>query len=203
MGERPTPVAPATDDLPGLGRLVQLFLRGDGLTTTSLQVLTGDRITVDVLRHEVQASAVGRSDGSAYTGVAAHAPDAQVGDAFDELDLDGTEPLLRREVLLRGRQVWGASTVVAVLDRVPSSVARSLATTDEPIGRALHAAGMPTSRELRAWGLVPADRWTGRLSAVTSPSTRIPRRAYVMRSVADARPVAHFVEWFSPAIFDR
>ena len=55
MGERRLRVVRggATDQVRGLGRLEQLVLRGDGLTTTSLQVLTGEQVTARPLQHWV------------------------------------------------------------------------------------------------------------------------------------------------------
>lgn len=148
----------ASDELPGLGRVVQLVLRGDGLTTTSLEVLTGDRITVTVRAHWVLA---GDQDlavieaGDEYTGTAGEPIGKQVSRAVAGLRPAPEDSLLIREVLLTGREVWGASTVVAVLERVPESVRHTLATTDDPLGRTLHEAGVVTTRKIAKWGACP------------------------------------------------
>ncbi|WP_235738092.1 chorismate pyruvate-lyase family protein [Nocardioides alcanivorans] len=184
------------------------MLRGDGLTSTSLRVLTGDIISVQVRAHWVLgahddlAALSGAED--AYTGITADRIDTQVARAQEMLRPAETESLLIREVLLTGgrQRVWGASTVVAVLDRLPEQIVASLAATDRPIGPALHESGVLTTREIRQWGLVPAGRWAGILAGLWSPEEQIPSRDYLMRAANDGCPLAHFVEWFSPAVFE-
>ncbi len=196
----------ATDRLPGLGRLEQLVLRGDGLTTTSLEVLTGEQVTARPLQHWVVAatddlSAAGGAN--PYTGTASLAVAAELRRAHDLLALLPQESLLVREVLLRGAsQVWAASSVSCVLDRLPETVVRTLSTSEAPIGRTLHEAGVVTSRRLAGWGRRPAGRWAKQLAGVRSETEQVPGREYVMRLPLDGRPLGYFVEWFSPALFD-
>lgn len=136
-----------------------------------------------------------------YTGTSGEPVGAQVSRAIADLRAQGDDALLIREVLLTGRQVWGASTVVAVLGRVPESVRNVLATTDRPLGRTLHGAGVVTTRQIRRWGLVPAGRWASVLAGDLDPKTLIPAREYVMQPSSGEAPVAHLVEWFSPEVF--
>ena len=197
----------ATDRLVGLGRLEQLVLRGDGLTTTSLEVLTGEQVTARPLQHWVVAATDDLSGAAGganpYTGTASLAVAAELRRAHDVLELLPEESLLVREVLLRGAsQVWATSSVSCVLDRLPETVMRTLSTSEAPIGRTLHEAGVVTSRKLTGWGRRPAGRWASQLVGVRSESELIPGREYVMTLPLDGRPLGYFVEWFSPALFD-
>ena len=206
MADRPRRAGGATDRLPGLGRLEQLVLRGDGLTTTSLHVLTGEQVGSLPLQHWVVSAsddlaAVG--DASPYTGTAGSAVAAELRRAHELLELRPDESLLVREVLLRGTaQVWATSAVSAVLDRLPESVMRTLSTSEAPIGRTLHEAGVVTARRLTGWGRRPAGRWAAHLAGVRSEAELVPGREYVMTLPVDGRPLGYFVEWFSPALFD-
>lgn len=197
----------ATDRLAGLGRLEQLVLRGDGLTTTSLEVLTGEQVTAHPLQHWVVAATddLSAAGGGAnpYTGTASSAVAAELRRAHDVLELLSAESLLVREVLLRGEtQVWATACVSCVLDRLPEAVVRTLATSEAPIGRTLHEAGVVTSRKLTGWGRRPAGRWANQLAGVESETELIPGREYVMTLPLDGRPLGYFVEWFSPVLFD-
>lgn len=205
LADRGRRVRAATDRLPGLGRLEQLVLRGDGLTTTSLEVLTGERVTARPLQHWVVAASHDLSAGGAdpYTGTASLAVAAELRRAHDLLELVPEESLLVREVLLRGAsRVWATSSVSCVLDRLPTSVVRVLSTSDAPIGRTLHEAGVVTGRRLTGWGRRPAGRWATHLAGVRSEADPVPGREYVMTLPGDGRPLGYFVEWFSPAVFD-
>lgn len=207
LAERSRRARAATDRLPGLGRLEQLVLRGDGLTTTSLEVLTGEQVTARPLQHWVVAAtddlSVAGGGANPYTGTASLAVAAELRRAHDVLELLPEESLLVREVLLRGAsQVWATSSVSCVLDRLPESVMRVLATSEAPIGRTLHEAGVVTARRLAGWGRRPAGRWASQLAGVRSESELVPGREYVMTLPVDGRPLGYFAEWFSPAIFD-
>ena len=205
LADRTRRVRAATDRLSGLGRLEQLVLRGDGLTTTSLEVLTGEQVTARPLQHWVVAATDDLSGGGAdpYTGTASLAVAAELRRAHDLLELLPAESLLVREVLLRGAsQVWASSSVSCVLDRLPEQVVRVLSTSEAPIGRTLHESGVVTSRRLTGWGRRPAGRWAGHLAGVDSETELVPGREYVMTLPGDGRPLGYFVEWFSPAIFD-
>ena len=199
--------APATDDIPGLGRVAQLVLRGDGLTTTSLEVLTGRPITVRVLAHWVWDMADGLEAlapaDPAYTGIVPHDVGECARVAHHHLEPGEHERLLVREILLVDDTgtVHGASAVVAVLDRLPPSVARRLATTDEPIGRTLREHSVSVTRVLLRWGLRPAGGRGRHLPTAGSPQRRVPARDYVMRLAATGAPLAVFTEWFDPALF--
>lgn len=206
LAERSRRRGPATDRLPGLGRLEQLVLRGDGLTTTSLQVLTGEPIASRPLQHWVVAATddLAALDGgaSAYTGTVGSTVAAELRRAHDLLELLPTESLLVREVLLGGTRVWATATVALVLDRLPETVMRTLSTSEAPIGPTLHAAGVVTGRRLTGWGRRPAGRWAAHLAGVRSTEEQVPGREYVMTLPLDGRPLGYFVEWFAPALFD-
>ncbi|MFB6395197.1 chorismate--pyruvate lyase family protein [Polymorphospora lycopeni] len=194
--------------LPGpLGRVEQLVLRGDGLTTTSLEILTGRVITVRVRAHwrlplhaDLHAMAPGDE---VYTGL--DAPDlswfAAVG--ADQLDARPGDDLLVREVLLTGDDGvdYGAASLVAALDRLPAPVAHRLATTDEPIGRMLARNQVPVTRELRHWGLRRVGARGATLGADLAADAPVPARTYRMRLVRTGRPLALITEWFAPRVF--
>ena len=207
LAERTRRRGPATDRLPGLGRLEQLVLRGDGLTTTSLQVLTGERITSRPLQHWVVAAtddlAALDSGASAYTGTVGSTVAAELRLAHDLLELLPSESLLVREVLLGGpSRVWATATVALVLDRLPETVVRTLSGTEAPIGPTLHAAGVVTGRRLTGWGRRPAGRWAAHLAGVRADDEQVPGREYVMTLPLSGHPLGYFVEWFAPALFD-
>ncbi|PJJ58329.1 hypothetical protein CLV56_2580 [Mumia flava] len=199
----------ASDDIPGLGRVEQLVLRGDGLTTTSLEILTGTPIDVVVDEHWLlplhDALETLADQGSGYTGTSAHQTGEAVRDAYDLLDAHGDETLLVREIGHRGRdgRRYGASRAVIVLDRLPVDVARRLASSDEPIGRALAASAVTVDRELRRWGLSPCGPRARRLSGAVRAGDPLPSRRYLMRRRDDGRPMAGFTEWFAPCVFGR
>jgi len=189
---------------PILGKLEQLLLRGDGLTTTSLEILTGDLINVTVDSHwtiavpsDVPLSTVLQSPDDSH-------------DAEYFLDLShrhlGVAPgerLLVREVLLVGPTgaVHGIAEVVARESLLPDAVADALATTDDPIGRLLRDNGVLVSRELTSWGLVPAGPRADRLVGRVRPDDRIAGRSYLMREIATNQPLAVLIERFGPHIF--
>ncbi|QOC90141.1 chorismate pyruvate-lyase family protein [Micromonospora craniellae] len=188
-----------------LGRLEQLVLRGDGLTTTALEILTGRTITVRVHSHwrlPLHDEIMYPAD-EFYTGL--DAPDlswlAALG--IDHLDAAVGDELLIRDVLLTGDDGvdYAAAAVVAVLDRLPASVARDLASTDEPIGRMLAAARVPVSRELRDWGMRRLGVRGASLGVDADGMT--PARTYLMRLVDDGRPLCLITEWFAPRVFEE
>jgi chorismate-pyruvate lyase len=198
--------AGATDEFAGLGRVEQLVLRGDGLTTTSLEILTGQRVTVEVLGHCVVAvpepgprSAVlglatetDGSDAESHLAAARVRLDAAIGDL-----------VLIREVLLvgSGQDVLGCAEVVALSRELPMPVAHALSTTDQPLGRLLNEHDVPVRRELHRWGLLPAGPQAHRLSPALDASSRVPGREYVMRNASTGRTFGLLVERFSPHVF--
>ncbi|HEX5742199.1 MAG TPA: hypothetical protein VFY17_11700 [Pilimelia sp.] len=174
-------------------------LRGGGLTTAALERLTGQPIHAVVRRHHRQpAPGLGDAD-DGYTGLggADDAADAAV------LDLAAGDDLLVREVLLAGADgvAYGAARLLAAAGRVPPHLARRLATTDEPIGRLLAAAGIAVSRELRDWGLRRAGTRAAYLAGAPVADARVPARTYLMRLTATGAPLALITEWFAPAVF--
>jgi chorismate-pyruvate lyase len=193
--------------VPALGMVEQLVLRGDGLTTTSLQILTGETITVEVLGHwTVVVPAPGEDLVSASTLYEATGPDPLDYLATAHLYLDTTpgERLLVRDVLLIGptRTAHGSAELIARMDELPAAVADELAGTEKPIGRLLVEHGVQVRRELRKWGRLPAGPRAMRLDATLTPSSRIPGRTYLMRLAATGTPLAVLTERFAPHVFE-
>lgn len=199
----------ATDDIPGLGRVEQLVLRTDGLTTTSMEVLTGVEIRMDVVAHWVLpvhenvdelVAAGGSLD---YTGVIEPDVADQVRGAIEHLQAQPGDSLLIREVVHRGAddERYGLAVSIVVLDRLPAAVARTLAQSDEPIGRALKNSGLQLSRRLLSWGLEPAGGLATRLSGEVAPRQPIPARVYLMTADSVANGIGVFHEWYAPALF--
>ncbi|MEJ2864283.1 chorismate--pyruvate lyase family protein [Actinomycetospora flava] len=187
--------------VPGLGAVEQLVLRGDGLTTTSLEILTGATVTTAVRAHwrlPLRAEWGAQADGASYAGEPADDSRRWAWFAGDVLDAGAGDELLVRELdLVGGGTVLAAATLVAVLGVLPAPLAHRLGTTDEPIGRLLAAHGVAVRRELLRWGLRPAGELAGRLAV--APESEVPARTYRMRAVASGRPLAAITEWFSPA----
>jgi chorismate-pyruvate lyase len=189
-----------------LGRVEQLVLRGDGLTSTSLEILTGREISVRVRAHwrlplHIHLDAMAPAD-ELYTGV--DAPDLSWLGAVGagQLDAAAGDELIVREVLLTGDDGvdYGAASVVAVAHRLPEVVARQLATTDEPIGKMLARAQVPVRRELCDWGLRRVgDR--GATFGGVAQDALVPARTYRMRLVDTGLPLTLITEWFSPRVF--
>ncbi|SDT19879.1 Protein of unknown function [Friedmanniella luteola] len=198
----------ASDAVPGLGRVEQLVLRGDGLTTTSLEILTGERIDVvvdgnwpvivpdgDEPRQPVSSLAFAEEDGPDL--------DGYVTAAVTDLGARPGTRLLVREVLLRGTsgRVHGGAEVVALHDALPPAVVTALATTAQPIGRLLRDHEVPVLRELHRWGFLAAGPRADRLDADLRPTSRVLGRTYLMRSAGSGRPLATLTERFCPHVF--
>lgn len=200
--------AGATDEFLGMGRVEQLVLRGDGLTTTSLEILTGDRITVVVDGHwrlTVPDDGAGQSSTSSMH-FDPDSPDIEdyLALGLIELEASAGDALLIRDVLLvgaAGRRVHGSAEVVALLDRLSQPVAEALATTDQPIGRLLRDNGVQVTRELRRWGHLPAGRQAARLGDDLISTSRVPARTYLMRLTSTGKPLALLTERFAPHVF--
>lgn len=194
----------ATDEFAGLGRVEQLVLRGDGLTTTSLEILTGQRVEVEVVGHRVVAIP---GDGDGASLLTADVGEADIAGpvvaACTWLDAGADDLVLSREVLLVGadRTVFGTAEVIALTVELPPGVVRALATTDQPIGRLLREHDVPVVRELHRWGLFPAGAQADRLGPGLGPSSRVPGREYLMRNADTARAFALLVERLAPSVF--
>lgn len=193
-----------TAGVPGLGPVEQLVLRGDGLTTTSLEILTGSEIDTRVRAHWIlplhrdARGVLGAVDH--YTGSAAPASGQWAAVGFDLLGAGAGEELLVRELDLVGDgTVVAAAAVVALIGVLPPALAHVLGTTDQPIGRLLSQQDIPVRRELLRWGLRPVPALSDRLGV--APADAVPTRQYLMRSVRAGRPLAVIEEWFAPWIF--
>ena len=191
-----------------MGRVEQLVLRGDGLTTTSLEILTGERITVVVDGHWRLTVP---DDGANHPSTSTMHFDLDSPDVEDylamglmELEASAGDLLLIRDVLLvgaGGRRVHGSAEVVALLEGLPERVAEALATTDQPIGRLLRDNGVQVTRELQRWGHLPAGRQAGRLGEGLTTTSRVPARTYLMRLSSTGKPLALLTERFAPHVF--
>ena len=197
--------------MPRLGMVTQLVLRGDGLTTTSLEILTGRTVRTSVRAHWHlplhQQFRDMTTDDDQYTGSPPAEPGrfAQVG--FSTLAAGVDDELLIRDIDLIGSDercgqtmVLAAATVVAVMSVLPSSTAHLLGTTDQPIGRLLADEHVQVRRELARWGLRPAGHLGERLGV--GPDSWVPARSYLMRAVSGSRPLAVIEEWFAPSVFE-
>jgi chorismate-pyruvate lyase len=190
-----------------LSQVEQLVLRGDGLTTTSLEILTGERVSVDVLGHwTITVPAPGENTGAVSALYEDDGPDPgyYLAAAHQHLDLTVGERLLVRDVLLIGptRTVHGAAEIIARMDELPARVAEELAATEKPIGRLLVEHGVQVRRELRSWGRLPAGSRAERLGPRLSATSRVPGRTYVMRLAENGRPLAVLTEKFAPRVFE-
>jgi len=190
-----------------LGRVEQLVLRGDGLTTTSIEILTGRDIIVRVRRHwrlALPSEAEGVSDLlDTYTGTGLdpHAAYTTVG--YQDLGGVPGDDVLVREVLLCDHDgvIYATARLFAALDRLPPVVAHQLATTDAPIGKLLVRAGIQAGREIRHWGYCPAGDFAAHLGPTIRSESRVPARTYLMRDTATGKPLTLITEWFAPRLF--
>jgi chorismate-pyruvate lyase len=205
---RPAARAARTVGTARLGPVEQLVLRGDGLTTTSLEILTGHEITVRVRRHwRLRLPAVAEPATAAFDGYADFGTDtldAFVTIGYQDLDCAAGDDLLIREVLLCGDDGvnYGTASVFAVLDRLPPDVAHQLATTGAPIGKLLVRAGVQVRRELRRWGLFRAGDFAAHLGPTVGADSRVPARTYRMCGVTSGEPLTLITEWFAPRLFE-
>jgi chorismate-pyruvate lyase len=196
----------ASDWFAELSRVEQLVLRGDGLTTTSLEILTGEGVSVEVLGHwTITVPAPGENTGAVSALYEDDSPDPghYLATAHQHLDVVAGERLLVRDVLLIGptRTVHGAAEIIARMDELPARVAEELAATEKPIGRLLVEHGVQVRRELRTWGRLPAGSRAVRLGAQLTSTSRVPGRTYVMRLAGSGRPLAVLTEKFAPRVF--
>lgn len=184
------------------------MLRGDGLTTTSLEILTGHEVSVRVRRHwRLQLPEQDEGGGptfDGYAGFSANILGAFVSVGYQELACQAGDDILIREVLLCGDTgaVYGTASLFAVLDRLPPDVAHQLATTGAPIGKLLVRAGIQVKRQVRRWGLLRAGDFAPHLGPNVTADTRVPGRTYEMRSMTTGDPITQITEWFAPSVFD-
>lgn len=196
----------ATDELPGLGRVEQLVLRGDGLTTTSLEILTGERIDVIVDGHwhlTVSDTDERLPGGTMNFDLDGPDVDGYLATGLTDLAARVGDVLLVREVLLVGQSgtVHGSAEVVALAAELPEPVSEALATTSQPIGRLLRDHGVPVSRALKRWGFTRAGRQAARLEPGLVPTSKVLGRTYVMTLLGSGHAIAALTERFSPHVF--
>jgi chorismate-pyruvate lyase len=181
----------------------QLLLRGDGLTTTSIETLTGREITVQ-LQGQRRTHRIGVADDAdeGYAGLAFDA-DAPLAGAEDLETVVGDELLVRRVHLVdRGATVYAVGEVVAVLNRLPASLVEVLLSATVPLGKAMVTAGIGVRRELRVWGPVRVGELAVPLGPNLAPDSTVPARTYRMVSVATGVPLNVITEWFSPRLLE-
>ncbi len=182
-----------------------MVLRGDGLTTTSLEILTGGEIGIRLLEQRTvlltEPTPVQPGADSARPAVF---DDADVAWAeMGELELRPGEELLIRRVSLTdpGGTVYAVAEVIAVVDRLPAAVAMLLFTTPTPLGKALVADGVAVTRELRRWGGYRAGRFAAMLGPTLEAASVVAGRTYRMLASETDEPLAVVTEWFAPRLF--
>lgn len=121
---QPTPDRLIADDA-ALGLLQKILLTTDGTVTQLLEILTGERIRVDRLEHQVMRG------GPALLTVASD------------------EPVLSRKILLRGAtSIYMYAHSLLVPSRLPRGMQDQMLGTDTPIGQLWKAARLETYREI-------------------------------------------------------
>ena len=169
-----------------------MVLRGDGLTTTSLEILTGREIGIQLVGQRsvlVTEPARARADGARARA----------------LEVRSRDELLIRRVNLTdaGSTVYAVASTVAVLNRMPATVAHALVETPMPFGKALAADGVAVTRELRRWGGYRAGWFAGALGPTLTPASVVAGRTYRLLSSETGEPLAVITERFAPRLFDR
>lgn len=197
----------ATDEFAGLGRVEQLVVRGDGLTTTSLAILTGEEISVTVDDHWLVTVPDNTSEqlpgGTMNFDHDGPDLDGYLATGVDYLDASPGDLLLVRTVLLVGSSgsVHGTAEVVAMHHQLPLPVREALASTTHPLGRLLRDNGVQVTRELRRWGNLPAGPRAAMLGPSITPSSRVLGRTYVMVLSSTGKPLVALTERFAPHVF--
>lgn len=161
-----------------LSRFQRILVGTDGTVTHILEAYTGEPIEVVKLRQ----------------GNGACGPSA----AWLELEPDA--PVLRRRVVLRGRQSQQRllyAEAVVVPDRVAGPVLDGLLGTDKPIGTLLAENRTETFREILVVDEEPAGECAVHLGV--DPDTPMIFRTY--RIVAQGRPIMLITEKFPTAFF--
>jgi chorismate-pyruvate lyase len=184
-----------------------MVLRGDGLTTTSIEILTGREIGIRLLGQRrvliTEPSRMHPDDVSDHPGFPGDADGVPAG--AGELALHPGDELLVRRVSLTdaGATVYAVAESVAVLNRLPVTVATLLLTTQTPLGRALVASGVAVTRELRRWGGYQAGGFAAMLGPTLDAASVVAGRTYRMVSRATDAPLAVITEWFAPRLFEH
>jgi chorismate-pyruvate lyase len=112
-----------------------------------------------------------------------------------ELELDPTERILRRRILLQGAStgtnyIYADSVVTP--DHLHPDVVDGLLVTDTPLGRLLARHRVETFREIVALGFEPAGTCAGFFEI--DPTTKLVFRTY--RIIVNQRPVVRITEKF-------
>jgi chorismate-pyruvate lyase len=184
-----------------------IVLRGDGLTTTAIEILTGREIGIRLLGQRtvrVAENVREQSDQTtAYAGFRFDADGPLAG--VQDLNVRAGEELLIRRVHLTdaAATVYAVGEVVAVLNRLPSAFAEVLLTTRTPLGKGLVAAGIAFTRELRRWGGYTVGGLAGTLGPMLEATSLVPGRTYRMVSLETHEPLAVITEWFAPRLFEH
>lgn len=182
-----------------------LVLRGDGLTTTSIEVLTGREIGIQLQGQRTvrvtEAADASNDDSRAYAGVAFDADGPLAGAEELEPALDDRLLIRRVHLVDAGATVYAVGEVVAVLNRLPSELVTALLGTGTPLGKGLAAAGVAYSRELRRWGGFRAGELAQTLGSSLDATAMVPARTYRMVSMTTGKPLSVITEWFAPRLF--
>lgn len=168
---QPTPDRLIADD-DSLSLLQKVLLTTDGTVTQLLEILTGERIRVDKLEHEL----------------------VRGGPAL--LDVPQTEPVLSRKILLRGATAaYMYAHSFLVPSRLPQGMQAQMLGTDTPIGQLWKAARLETYREIVDYRR-EADPAIAALFGIESP---ILSRSYLIR--VGGAPMGLITEKFPASSF--
>jgi chorismate-pyruvate lyase len=167
------PAGRATDRAGVIRALTDALASNAGTVTSLLEAWTGDAIDATRVEH-VRLAAT----------------------ASNGLGVDPGHPLILRRAVLRGRasrREYVYAETVLVPDRLPCGVAELLATTCEPIGRALSSRGVEVTRT------VPEEpiRHAGAARCANTRQALVARNYRVDTAGA---PVMLIDEWFLPAL---
>ena len=179
--DTPVRVEPARDSLAGIGEtnlFQRILLVSDGTVTRLLEAYAGEPIRAVTLGQTVE-----RSSGR-----------------LPELELDGNDEVMRREVLLQGART-GTTLLHAVSwivpDRLPPSMLQGLREGTKPIGLLLVESRMETFREILGSLRMPAGLHGGHLGI--DAAADVMARTY--RILSGGRPILLITERFPAESF--
>jgi chorismate-pyruvate lyase len=155
-----------------LSRLQKILLTTDGTVTQLLELFTGERIRVEKLEH------------------------AMVNGAPSPLAVQPTEPVLSRQVLLRGAvrpYLYAHSWLVPA--RMPPQMQQEMRETDTPIGQLWKAARLETFREIVDFRRERDDN----IATLFGIDTLLLSRTYLIH--AGGSPMGLIVEKFPETLF--
>jgi chorismate-pyruvate lyase len=161
-----------------LSPIVHILLITDGTITPLLEACTGEPMQAVRLSQTVEPC----------------------GPCDPQLELDPRQPVLRRTVLIQGRQsgidYLYAESVIA-LERISARLRDELLLTDHPIGTVLRDHRVETFKEVLVSGHEPA----GPSAAHFAVDRMQPLPSRTFRLLCAKHPIMRVTEWFSPHVF--